>query len=204
MHSRVRQIKIKLNHYISSTETLIHTVGSFAAITPPVRGDLTPPYPPFQHNSISRFILQARSYLVRPPEFPRRPRIIRHLPSYNNGTEGLAQPPPPPPPARECQSTGIGWYFQQLCNFLGIVGSSRELLLYLHLPTTLLSSANADTRREDGGDHPLPCNVLQYVLFSRVCITLFLLEFFGREFRVIVPKRHTEMDSKDSILYVCI
>lgn len=130
MHSRVRLIKIKLNHYISSTETLIHTVGSFAAIAPPVRGGSTPSYPPFQHNSISRFILQARSYLVRPPEFPRRPRIIRHLPSYNNGTEGLAQPPPPPP-ARECQSTGIGWYFQQLCNFLGIVGSSRELLLYL-------------------------------------------------------------------------
>lgn len=94
-----------------------------------MRGGSASPYPPFQHNSISRFILQARSYLVRPPEFPRRPRIIRHLPSYNNGTEGLV--PPPPPPARECQSTGIGWYFQQLCNFLGIVGSSRELLLYL-------------------------------------------------------------------------
>lgn len=55
--------------------------------------------PRFQHNSISRFILQARCYLVRPPEFPRRPRIIRHLPSYNNGTEGLASTPPPPPPA---------------------------------------------------------------------------------------------------------
>lgn len=113
------------------------------------------PLTPFQHNSISRFILQARSYLVRPPEFPRRPRIIRHLPSYNNGTEGLAQPPPPPlppppppPAARECQSTGIGWYFQQLCNFLGIVGGSRELLLPTYLP--LLSFANADTRDARG------------------------------------------------------
>lgn len=130
----------------SPNETLIHFVGSFAAIAPPMRGGSTPPLAPFQHNSISRFILQARSYLVRPPEFPRRPRIIRHLPSYNNGTEGLASPPPPPPPARECQSTGIGWYFQQLCNFLGIVGGSRELLL----PTTPIVRECGYEGREGG------------------------------------------------------
>lgn len=60
----------------------------------------------FQHNSISRFILQARCYLVRPPEFPRRPRIIRHLPSYNNGTEGLAPTPPTPPPPPPALAAG--------------------------------------------------------------------------------------------------
>lgn len=169
-----------------------------------MRGGSAPPYPPFQHNSISRFILQARSYLVRPPEFPRRPRIIRHLPSYNNGTEGLAPPPPPPPPARECQSTGIGWYFQQLCNFLGIVGSSRELLLYL--PTYLPTTPIVRERGYEKGGWWRPSTTMQRAAIRtfRACITLFLLEFFGREFRVIVPKRRTEVDLKDTILYTCI
>lgn len=71
------------------------------------------PFPRFQHNSISRFILQARCYLVRPPEFPRRPRIIRHLPSYNNGTtEGLAPTPPtPPPPPPALAAMPEHWYW---------------------------------------------------------------------------------------------
>lgn len=77
----------------------------------PFRG-VQRPFPRFQHNSISRFILQARCYLVRPPEFPRRPRIIRHLPSYNNGTtEGLAPTPPTPPPPPALAAMPEHWYW---------------------------------------------------------------------------------------------
>lgn len=80
---------------LSRFASVVEAVGRVSGA--PLSAACSSPFPRFQHNSISRFILQARCYLVRPPEFPRRPRIIRHLPSYNNGTtEGLAPTPPPP------------------------------------------------------------------------------------------------------------
>lgn len=79
-----------------------------------------------------------------------------------------------------------------------------ESCYYTYLPTTPI----VRERGYEKGGWRRPSTTMQRAairtLLSPACITHFLLEFFDRESRIIVPKRRTEVDLKGTILYACI